>query len=117
VTKLLSRLQEVTRRRWQDAVAMQLHFSEMTLYGVFVDEVLGAPANSFASDDMLCHNHYNETPLDERGIADFLGEIRPTHVAVMISAKSRTPLAVRRAAFAALPAGQDSPQVEPPSMR
>ena len=40
------------------------------------------------------------TPLNQDGAVDFLRGVRPTDVAVMISAKSRTPLAIRRAAFA-----------------
>ena len=38
--------------------------------------------------------------LNGDGAVDFLGGVRPTDVAAMISAKSYTPLAVRRAAFA-----------------
>ena len=101
VRRMLARVTATTGRPWTTAIARQLHFSEWTLYGVFVDEVIGAPANSFASDDPLCLTYWDETPLDCDGAADFLGGIRPTDVAAMISAKSRTPLAVRRAAFAA----------------
>ncbi|GAB3814656.1 DUF6492 family protein [Micromonospora zhanjiangensis] len=99
VRQALARVESVTGRRWVDAVGGQLHFSEWTLYGVFVDAVLGAPATSFAADDPLCHAHWDETPLDERGVADFLDGVGPDDVAVMISAKSGTPLPVRRAAL------------------
>jgi hypothetical protein len=99
VRAMLRRVERVTGRRWVDAVGAQLHFSEATLYGVFVDEVLGPPADSFASDDMRCHNHYDETPLDRATLADFLAGVRPDDLAVMISAKSGTPLALRRAAL------------------
>jgi hypothetical protein len=62
--------------------------------------VIGAPANSFASDDPLCLACWDTSPLNRQGADDFLRGVRPTDVAAMISAKSRTPLAVRRAAFA-----------------
>ena len=100
VRRMLARVTATTGRPWTTAIAGQLHFSEWTLYGVFVDDVIGAPANSFASDDPLCLAYWDETPLNRDGAVDFLRGVRPTDVAAMISAKSRTPLAVRRAAFA-----------------
>ena len=99
VRRMLARVTATTGRPWTSAIAGQLHFSEWTLYGMFVDEVIGAP-NSFASDDPLCLAYWDEMPLDRDGAVDFLRGVRPTDVAAMISAKSRTPLAVRRAAFA-----------------
>jgi len=103
VRELLARVESVTGRRWADVVGAQLHFSEWTLYGVFVDEMLGgAAAETFAATDTLCHAYWEETPLDEESMRRFLGEIQPTDVAVMISAKSRTPLPLRRAALANL---------------
>jgi hypothetical protein len=100
VRRMLERVTATTGRPWTTAVAGQLHFSEWTLYGVFVDEAIGAPANSFASDDPLCLAYWGTVPLDQNGAVEFLRSMRPTDVAAMISAKSRTPLAVRRAAFA-----------------
>jgi hypothetical protein len=102
--ELLARVESVTRRPWQTAVGSQLHFSEWTLYGVFVEEVLGTPANSFASQDTRCHSYWDETPLGDETIVGFLDRIQPDDVAVMISAKSRTPLDVRRRALRALSA-------------
>ncbi|MCW2641650.1 MAG: hypothetical protein JWP76_3956 [Dactylosporangium sp.] len=100
--QLLTRVEQVTHRPWQTAVGSQLHFSEWTLYGVFVDEVLGAPANAFASTDTRCHSYWEEESLDATTAAGFLGGVKPDDVAVMISAKSRTPLEVRRAALRGL---------------
>ncbi|MGV7217096.1 DUF6492 family protein [Bradyrhizobium sp. UFLA05-112] len=100
VRQMLGRVATVTGRPWATAIAGQLHFSEWTLYGVFVDEALAAPANSFASEDPLCLAYWNEGPLSRQGAIDFIQRAKSTDIAVMISAKSRTPLAVRRAAFA-----------------
>nr|MDT0658401.1 DUF6492 family protein [Micromonospora sp. DSM 115978] len=103
VRRLLDRIEAVTGRRWVDVVGSELHFSEWTLYGVFVDGVVGgAVADGFAATDSLCHAYWEETPLDEQSVAGFIDAIRPEDVAVMISAKSGTPLAVRRAALAGL---------------
>ncbi|MFY1698286.1 MULTISPECIES: DUF6492 family protein [unclassified Solwaraspora] len=103
VRGLLHRIESATGRQWADAVGAQLHFSEWTLYGVYVDEVLGGrAATGFAATDTRCHAYWDEVPLDEASVARFVAGIDPADVAVMISAKSRTPLAVRRAAIAAL---------------
>ncbi|MCM4084875.1 DUF6492 family protein [Paractinoplanes hotanensis] len=88
--------------RWADVVGAQLHFSEWTLYGVFVDHLLPESVRSFATDDTRCHAYWDETPLDQAGLRAFLGRLRPEDIAVMISAKSRTPVALRRAHLAAV---------------
>jgi hypothetical protein len=108
VKRMLARVTAATGRPWPTAIAGQLHFSEWTLYGVFVDEVSGAPANSFASEDQFCLCYWQPSPLDLDRVADFIRGVRPTDVAAMISAKSRTPLAVREAAFAALRAAHNT---------
>jgi hypothetical protein len=100
VRALLARVEQVTGKPWATAIGAQLHFSEEILYGVFVDEVLGSPADSFATDDMLCPEYSDEAPLDEAGLRAFLDQTRPEDIAVMISAKSGTNLAQRRTAMA-----------------
>ena len=97
--RLLQRVESVTGERWTDAIGRQVHFSEWTLYGVFVDEVLGGSARSFSSENALCHTYWDEVPLSEGTLQEFLAATEPDDIAVMISAKSRTPVAVRRAGF------------------
>jgi hypothetical protein len=97
VRALLDRVRSATGRPWSDVIGSQLHFSEYILFGVFVDEVLGG--SSFASGDSRCHSYWDEVPLDAAGLAAFLAGVGPDDVAVMVSAKSRTPLAVRRQAM------------------
>jgi hypothetical protein len=89
-----------TGGHWADPLAAQLHFSEWTLYGVFVDDVLGEPANGNASDATLCHSYWDPTPLDEPAADAFVSRLPDGDLAIMISAKSRTPLHVRRSALA-----------------
>jgi Family of unknown function (DUF6492) len=100
VRKMLGQVTANAGHPWTTAITRQLHFSEWTLYGVFVDDVIGAPANSFASDDPLCLAYWDETPLNHNDAVGFLRGVRSTDVAAMISAKSRTPIAIRRKAFA-----------------
>jgi hypothetical protein len=107
VRRMLARVTATTGRPWPTAIAGQLHFSECVLYGVFVDGVIGAPANSFASDDPLCLLYWQPTPLNSDSAAHFIRGVRPTDIAAVIQSKSRTPLAVRKAAFAALRAAHN----------
>ena len=106
VRRMLSHISHVTGRPWPTAVGVHWHFSEWTLYGVYVDHVIGAPADSFCSDHSLCHAYWDFVPLNAEDAAKFLSGVRFADIAAMISSKSRTPLAVRRAAFAAHRASQ-----------
>jgi hypothetical protein len=115
VRQMLAKVANTTGRPWTTAIGGQLHFSEWTLYGVFVDEAIGASANSFASEDPLCLSYWNDGPLSRQGAIDFLSGVRPTDVAAMISAKSRTPLAARRAAFASHRAARSTSAQSTPS--
>ena len=104
---LLERVERTAGRPWQVAIGRQLHFSEWTLYGVYVDEVLGDPATRFSTDRSLCHSYWDEEPLDERSAPAFVRGVQPDDVAVMISAKSRTPLPVRRTALRSVVSAAD----------
>lgn len=96
---LRDRIQQVTGRPWLDAVAGQLHVSEFILYGVFVDDVLGEHAHVMPAGSMLCHSYWNPSPLSLDAAERFVRAVLDEDVAIMISAKSRTPLDVRRTAL------------------
>ena len=102
VLALQDRIQRTTGRPWLDAVAGELHISEFILYGVFVDQVLGEHANVLPTESMLCHSYWHRSPLSLEAAEQFMRALPAEDVAVMISAKSRTPLSVRRAAFQTL---------------
>lgn len=99
---MLERITAVHGRPWQRLVASQRHFSEMILYGVYVEEVLGSRAAVTPTADMDSLQHSSPSPLDDAALDAFLARIRPEHVAVMISAKSGTDLESRRRALATL---------------
>lgn len=98
VAGLQARIEEVNRRPWMDTMAANVHFSEDILYGVYVDEVL-APADRSVSRRSPCHCYWDTTPLDRDAAAQFATGITDDDVALMISAKSHTPLDVRRDAW------------------
>lgn len=99
VLAMCDRIQQVTGRPWLDAVAGQLHVSEFILYGVFVDDVLGEQANVVPVESMLCHSYWDPSPLNLDAAERFVRAVPDEDVAVMISAKSHTPLDVRRTAL------------------
>jgi len=102
VLAMQDRIQQTTGKPWIDAVAGQMHVGEFMIYGVFVDKVLGARANVAPADTMLCHSYWKAIPLDSAKAAEFVRKMPDGDVAIMISAKSGTPLEVRRNALAKL---------------
>lgn len=96
VRATLARVEEVAGRDWASAIGRELHFSEMVLYGVYVDEVA---STSVYTDDMHCPAISDERALDSAQLSAFLASLTPADVAVMISAKSGTDLELRRAAI------------------
>ncbi len=103
VAALCDRIEDVTGGPWLDAIGSELHISEFILYGVFVDRVLGASAEVIAADSILCHSYWETAPLAPKAASGFVSRLAPEDVAVMISAKSHTPLDVRRGALASVP--------------
>jgi hypothetical protein len=99
VNRMLRRIEHITKRGWLEAVGKELHFSEWTLYGVYADQVEGAEHVTLRSES-LCHSYWGAVPLTAEGAPEWLSAVGPHDVAYMISAKTRTPLAVRRAAHA-----------------
>jgi Family of unknown function (DUF6492) len=97
VLALQDRIQQITGRSWVHAFAAQPHVSECTLYGVFVDEVPGEHSQVARVESMNCHNYWGHSPLDLDAAEQFIRALPTEDFAVMISAKSRTPLNVRRA--------------------
>lgn len=102
VRSLLNLVQEKAGAPWQRVIGAQLHFSEMMLYGVYVDRCRRDQDVREVVSDMRCHRYYDEVPLDEAGLREFLADIRDVDHSVMISAKSGTALSTRRAALADL---------------
>ena len=101
VNRMLRRVEQVTGRRWLEAVGKELHFSECTLYGVYADQFEGAESVNLTAES-LCHTYWDSVPLTAERAAAWLSSMGPHDVAYMISAKSYTPLSVRRAAHASV---------------
>ena len=96
VREMLARIESEHRRAWQTMVGSCLHFSEMILYGVYVDALMPDRRTRAATSSMPCLTHPDEIPLDEAGVRRFVERLPEDAVAVMISAKSGTSLGDRR---------------------
>lgn len=92
---MLERVSSTRRGSWTDLIGSRLHFSEFTLYGVHCESLLDGPAGE-VTDDGLCACYWETHPLDGSAIESFSSSVRSSDVAIMISAKSGTPLTVRR---------------------
>jgi hypothetical protein len=118
VAAMQRRIEQVGGRPWAETVSAQLHFSEWTLYGVYLDSDLSpAGARDAAASTSRCHSYWDTDTLDGTGAAAFLRGVADDDFAIMISAKSRTPLDVRRASLEAWLREIGMPQADPSSTR
>lgn len=97
VRDMLLHIEKSTGRAWSTVVASQLRFSEMMLYGIYVDEVLGGKRGTFTH--MKGAVHSEEVPLSAAEIGQLLRAGPTDALAVMLSAKAGIPLEVRRRAL------------------
>lgn len=90
VTALQRHISEQSGSDWRATICRTLHFSEYTLYGIFVEHVLGASGDTFpghyADDRDLCHCSWDhpDRVVDRERLIDFLNELEPHHAAVLI---------------------------------
>jgi hypothetical protein len=98
VRRLIARIEQVTGRHWMDSVTAQASFSEWTLYGVFIDELM-AEAAALGTDASWCHSYWGGTPLTAERAASFAARTGPQDLAIHIQSKSGTPMPVRRDAL------------------
>lgn len=106
VRKMLARIETVNSAPWETVVGKQLHFSEMILYGVYVEQICGLDSVP-VSDEIRCINYFDEFPLGSEKAAVLIDEFNPGTIAAMISAKSNTPLSVRREVLAKMESATD----------
>jgi hypothetical protein len=108
VRALVERIERNMKQPWMDAVTGGRTLSEWTIYGVFVEEILGFDAEIF-TETSLCHSYWDNIPLTEKSAIEFASQIGPNDVAVLIQSKSKTPRNVRRAALATIESAHSNP--------
>jgi len=81
-------------------VARSLRFSEYSLYGIYVDKVLGlAQSGHYGFGEHLSHDYWPEIPASPAELEEFKSKRTDGDFIVMINAKSRTPPMDIRKAF------------------
>lgn len=109
VKSLLRRVSDTQRISWQESIASQLHFSEMMLYGAYVDGVLGGAEVTTSSMNSVAYSA--EAPLALNELRALLNRSSSVQ-SVMISAKSGISYETRTKAlqeFEAATMGSDVP--------
>jgi Family of unknown function (DUF6492) len=86
--ELLDEIQRNTGRHWLPALAAAWHVSEYTLYGRFVQDVLGKSAGQFVSSSPLSHDYYKRVPLAVPELEALLDRVGPEEVAVSLTSKA-----------------------------
>lgn len=97
VRDMLGLVERSTGMHWVSAIGRELHFSEMILYGVYVEEVLSRSSSVSFTSAVRCLNHSEEIRLNVDQLKSLFLTASEEDFAIMISAKSGTPLDVRRA--------------------
>lgn len=86
--QLHSRMETVKSLPWQIAIARKRTFSEYVLYGTFVRCALGYPRSAHVpSVQPLVRQPWAHDFSTPEGIRDFIGNIEPGNIAVMIHSK------------------------------
>ena len=84
---LYRHIEKVHSRPWAEAVCRRWHLSEYILYGVYVEHVLGG-GKHYYEDQAHCHISWDYDVSTPSGLDNFFAEVRPEHVAVMVSSKA-----------------------------
>ncbi|NJL48287.1 MAG: hypothetical protein HC929_13400 [Leptolyngbyaceae cyanobacterium SM2_5_2] len=92
VLKLRQYLESRFSKSWIETLANTLHWSEYILYGLFVEHILGEQAGHYYDEVYPGLQYFSTKPMSEPEICNFLADIQPQHVTVMISAKAGIPV-------------------------
>lgn len=74
VRAMCADMEKATGKHWINAVGSSRKFSECTLYGVYVDEVMGG-AGHWPSDESLCRIHWFNPPPTEQELRDLAADL------------------------------------------
>lgn len=100
VRAMLEYIEGRTGRAWETVVGSQIHFSEMMLYGIYLDEIV-KDGQAVVTSTMHSIVHTEERLLNSTELQMLLANGSADAVAVMISAKSGIPLEERRQVLSA----------------
>ncbi|KAA3626249.1 MAG: hypothetical protein DWQ08_08425 [Proteobacteria bacterium] len=85
---LCRHIEDTMGEPWLDCLSRIEQFSEYTIYGVFVDQILNGSNRHIRDMRGLCHSYWpSETP-DDRQLHAFLDKIDPRQIALMVTARA-----------------------------
>lgn len=99
VRAMQRRIEHISGKSWLSAFTAELHVSEFIVYGVFDDARLSPAGPAPTLPAQFCHSYWTGPALNEDTARAFADKLPPEAVAMMISAKSHTPMDVRLAAM------------------
>lgn len=92
VLKLHDHLEKVSGRSWIETIARTWNLSEYVLYGMFIDYILEDESQHYIDPLYPGLRYFSTDDMSEQEIVNFLSEIEPEHITVMISAKAGIPV-------------------------
>jgi hypothetical protein len=99
VRLLHAHIEKVTGRSWIESVSRLPVMSEYVLYGMFCEHVLKERSGHYFDSNISSLCYWKTQKLDVLSLKELRDELKPEHLAVMVSAKSRTPVDNIRRAF------------------
>lgn len=93
ILKMRSHIEETHGEHWISTICRHRNISEYTIYGIFVEHVLGIEAaNHFFFDTELIRASWGNPLNTEAQIQDFFAQVKENHIGVMIHSKDNVPV-------------------------
>lgn len=91
--KMYEHIAKVNGKAWLPAIANHWHISEYTIYGVFVEHVLGLEnARHYPGTTPILHLSWDYPLNTPEDVDRFLADAEPHHIGIMIHSKDAIPL-------------------------
>ncbi len=104
---LYRRIEAVKGMSWPTAICHQLHLSEYILYGIFAEHIQNGEGHYYSAIPN-CHISWDYDISNPLGLGHFFGELKPDHVAVMVSSKQGVPAGAYRNAIETMKASHSA---------
>lgn len=96
---LLTHIETIHKKSWQQVICQNLKFSEYTVYGVFIDYIRKDNSQHYTDHIVRSLNYWPEEPADQATLQNLLEKGSQQHIGAMISAKSNTSIKLIREVF------------------
>lgn len=96
VLAMVERIEARSSRPWWSAIARQRQFSEYLIYGAAVSGDPAIAARHERTTKSWCHTYWEGPALDEKSLADFIGQLAPHQNSITIQSHTRTPAEIIR---------------------